>query len=59
MAPHPCQNTPSAVVMHRGRIIESGPADAILRAPAHGYTRQLLAAVPRPGWKPGRRPAPP
>ena len=59
MAPHPCQNTPSAVVMHRGRIIESGPADAILRAPAHGYTRQLLAAVPRPGWKPARRPAPP
>jgi ABC-type glutathione transport system ATPase component len=49
------QVTDDTVVMHRGRIVESGPTDAILRAPANDYTRQLLAAVPRPGWKPARR----
>jgi peptide/nickel transport system ATP-binding protein len=34
-------------VMNRGRIEESGPADAVLDAPQSGYTRTLLAAVPR------------
>jgi ABC-type glutathione transport system ATPase component len=34
-------------VMHRGRIIEQGPAEAILRQPEHDITRQLLAAVPK------------
>ncbi|HEX6932665.1 MAG TPA: ATP-binding cassette domain-containing protein [Streptosporangiaceae bacterium] len=48
------QVTDDTVVMHRGRIVESGPTDAILRAPAAGYTRELLAAVPRPGWQPSR-----
>lgn len=37
-------------VMHRGRIVEAGPADQVLAAPAHPYTRTLLASVlpPRP-----------
>lgn len=33
-------------VMHRGRIVEIGDADAVYTQPAHPYTRRLLAAVP-------------
>jgi ABC-type oligopeptide transport system ATPase subunit len=36
-------------VMYRGRIVETGRADAVLRAPAHPYTRALVSAVPDPG----------
>ncbi|HEY8384994.1 MAG TPA: ATP-binding cassette domain-containing protein, partial [Porticoccaceae bacterium] len=34
-------------VMKEGRIVEEGPTDQVLRAPADDYTRTLLAAVPR------------
>jgi len=33
------------VVMYLGRIVESGPADAIFPAPNHPYTQALLAEV--------------
>jgi oligopeptide/dipeptide ABC transporter ATP-binding protein len=33
-------------VMYLGRIVETGPADEILRAPRHPYTRALLSVLP-------------
>jgi peptide/nickel transport system ATP-binding protein len=36
------------VVMRRGRIVEQGTRDAILRNPQDPYTQRLIAAVPLP-----------
>ncbi|MCB9651451.1 MAG: ABC transporter ATP-binding protein [Deltaproteobacteria bacterium] len=36
-------------VMYAGRVVERGPARAVLEAPRHPYTAGLVAAVPRPG----------
>jgi peptide/nickel transport system ATP-binding protein len=33
-------------VMHQGRIVEQGPAAAVLNDPTDSYTRRLLAAAP-------------
>jgi ABC-type oligopeptide transport system ATPase subunit len=35
------------VVMHRGRVVEAGPTEEVFARPAHPYTAELLAAVPR------------
>ena len=35
------------VVMHKGRVMEAGPAAPILRAPAHPYTQKLFHAAPK------------
>jgi ABC-type dipeptide/oligopeptide/nickel transport system ATPase component len=40
-------------VMYRGALVEEGPVRQILRAPAHDYTRSLLAAVPGLGSRNG------
>ena len=37
----------SAAVMHRGRIVEQGPAAQVFDAPSADYTQRLLASWPR------------
>jgi len=34
------------LVLHRGRIVESGPTATVLSNPAHPYTLQLMASMP-------------
>ncbi|WP_240773904.1 hypothetical protein [Plantibacter sp. M259] len=34
-------------MLSTGRVVESGPASAVLGHPQHAYTRELLDAVPR------------
>lgn len=37
------------LVLHHGKLVESGPAEQVCQAPQHDYTKRLLAAVPTLG----------
>ncbi|TCQ03131.1 peptide/nickel transport system ATP-binding protein [Rhizobium sp. PP-F2F-G36] len=39
------------LVMHKGSVVEHGPPSRIFRAPAHDYTRALVAAIPGAEWE--------
>ena len=39
------------IVMHNGRIVETGPVDQIFHAPQHDYTRMLIGSVLKLGRK--------
>jgi oligopeptide/dipeptide ABC transporter ATP-binding protein len=57
------------LVMYAGRIVEAAPVERVFRAPAHPYTRALIACLPGaapgdrlgaiPGTMPGLRAVPP
>ena len=43
------------LVLRSGRVVEHGPTDQVLTAPAADYTKVLIASTPQPGWKPVAR----
>ena len=55
----------SILVMYRGEVVESGPADEVILHPKHPYTQLLASAAPDPRARlagtggPSRAPAPP
>ncbi len=46
------------MVMYRGKIVEDGATEDIVRAPRHPYTVALIGAVPVPRVKQNREPIP-
>jgi oligopeptide transport system ATP-binding protein len=51
------QVSDDCIVMQGGQVLETGRTVEVLANPRADYTRQLLDAVPRPGWRPQRRPS--
>ncbi|HEY5201971.1 MAG TPA: dipeptide/oligopeptide/nickel ABC transporter permease/ATP-binding protein [Acidothermaceae bacterium] len=43
-------------VMHRGRIVEAGPTEQVIRQPQHPYTQGLLVSAPHLGRGRGKLP---
>jgi peptide/nickel transport system ATP-binding protein len=37
----------TAVILHRGEVVETGPTEQVFGRPRHPYTRSLLASVPQ------------
>ena len=46
------QVSDDVIVMRTGHVVENGPTERVLESPQHPYTERLLAAIPRPGWRP-------
>jgi len=44
------------LVMHRGRVVESGTVEAVLDSPSEAYTQTLISAIPVPDTSRRRRP---
>ncbi|MBP2147682.1 dipeptide ABC transporter ATP-binding protein [Xanthobacter flavus] len=39
----------TVMVMEKGKVVETAPAERIFRDPQHPYTKKLMRATPRPG----------
>ena len=42
------------IVLNKGRVVEAGTPEIVIKSPAHAYTRELVASIPWPdpdrGW---------